>query len=291
MSIAFNIFHLFKKTFSEFIKDNAPQMAAALSYYALLAIPSLLLIILSMFNLFLADNQSRITILRIVSNNVGYSGTEAIKQIIEHLDQYSNQSSLASWVGIITLTIASTGLVRHMQRSLNSLWGSSSERYHLLSYIIKQRLFSILFIILIGITVFILFIANTSLSLLSYFIAQNLGTSLFVLNLISSSISFVVLILIIAGLYKYIPDGKMAWRDIFVGAFVTAILFSLGKYLIGIYLNYTTIGSLYGAAGSVLILLVWIYYISLIFFFGAEFTQIYANTHGQGIITADQKQK
>lgn len=291
MSIVATIFQLFKKTFTEFIKDNAPQMAAALSYYALLAIPSLLLIILSTFNLFLADNQSRLSIIGIVSDNVGPTGTEAITQIIEHLDQYSNQSTLASFAGIITLIIASTGLISHMQRSLNNIWGTNSDQHHSISYLLKQRFFSMVFIIVAGIGVFILFMANTSLVLLSYYISQILGTSSLFLNVVNSIISFGVLIAIIAGLYKYIPDGKMEWNDVFVGALVTAVLFSLGKYVIGMYLNYTTIGSLYGAAGSVLLLLIWIYYISLIFFFGAEFTQIYANTHGQGIITKAQNQK
>ena len=290
MNIATVTFDLFKKTFSAFVKDNASQMAAALSYYALLAIPSLLLIVLSMFNLFLADNQSRMTVIKIVSNIVGYSGTEAITQIIAHLNQYSNQSSVATWVGIITLILTATGVVGHLERSLNHVWHSPSANHHSFSYFLRQRLLSLLFIIAIGIILFILFIVNTSLALLSFYFADTLGISPFILNSLTFIVSFIMLVFLIAGLYKYVPDGKMAWKDLLVGALVTGALFSLGKYLIGIYLNYSTIGSLYGAAGSVLLLLVWIYYSSLIIFFGAEFTQVYASTHGQGI-TPSKHQK
>lgn len=291
MTIVTNTFNLIKMTFSAFIKDNAPQMAASLSYYALLAIPSLLLITLSIFNLFLADNQSRMTIMRIVANNVGQSGTVAISQIIGHLDQYSDQSTTATWLGTITLILTATGVVGHLEGSLNFIWRSQGAAHHSVTNFIRQRFLSLLLIVIIGIIFFILFITNTFLALLSYFISETLGISSIILSFVNFVFSFVMMVSLIAGLYKFVPNGKMAWKDIIIGAFVTGVLFSLGKYLIGVYLDYTTIGSLYGAAGSILLLLIWIYYTSLIFFFGAEFTQVYANTHGQGITTKDRKKQ
>ncbi len=265
------------------MKDNAPQMAAALSYYALFAIPPILLITLSLLNIFLADVQSQATVIETVQRVIGENGTVAVVQVMEHLDAYSNQSSIAQWAGIIMLLIAATGVGVHLQRSLNTLWDTDTKPHHSLLFIIRQRFVSFLFLLVMGVILLLLFIINTLLNFLGAYISETLGISAFVLDMGNISISFVAVIIFIALIFKYVPEGAMSWRDVFVGSLVTAFLFVLGRYVIGLYLNMSTIGSAYGAAGSILLLLVWIYYTALIFFFGAEFTQVFATVHGNGI--------
>lgn len=289
MNIVTVLFNLFKKTFAAFIKDNATQMAAALSYYALFAIPSLLLITLSLLNLFIADAQAKSTIITFASDTLGARNADVISLVIQHLDENSNQSIFAQWGGVIVLLITATGIIGHLQRSLDKLWNTFPSHSNSFQLHLMQRLVSLLFIILAGILFLVVFISDTALTFLNSYISSTIGMSTSLLNTTNHIFSFILMTLIISLIYRYLPNGKMSWKDILIGSFVTAILFSFGKYVISFYLDFSTVGSVYGAAGSILLLLIWIYYTSLIFFFGAEFTQVYANTHGQGITTNKTK--
>ena len=289
MNIVLSVGKLTQQTVAEFLKDNATQMAAALSYYALFAIPSLLLITLSLLNLFIADDQAKMTIINLSSEMFGSRSAGVISQIIQHLDENSTQSVFAQWGGVIILLITATGIVGHLQRSLNTLWDTFPYHHNTFQIHLMQRLISFIFIILAGILLLMVFISDTVLSFLNVYISSTVGVSSSVFSTVNNLVSFIMMTLIISLIYRYLPNGRMSWKDILVGAIVTTVLFSIGKYLIGIYLDFSTVGSVYGAAGSILLLLIWIYYTSLIFFFGAEFTQVYANVHGSGIATSNKR--
>ncbi len=289
MNIVLSVGKLIQQTVTEFLNDNATQMAAALSYYALFAIPSLLLITLSLLNLFIADEQAKMSIINLSSELFGARSAGVISQIIQHLDENGTQSIVEQWGGIILLLITATGIVGHLQRSLNKLWDTFPSHHNTFQLHLIQRLSSLVFIILAGILLLIVFVSDTLLSFLNVYISSTVGVSTSVLSIVNHLFSFIMMVLIISLIYRYVPNGKMSWKDILVGALVTTILFSIGKYLIGIYLDFSTVGSVYGAAGSILLLLIWIYYTSLIFFFGAEFTQVYANVHGSGISTSNKR--
>jgi len=277
------IVYLFKMTLEEYIHDNAAQMAAALAYYALFAIPPILLISLNILNIFLQDAQSQSTLIAQAQGITGGSTTEILKFIINHLHQYSSQGNIAQWIGIIALVFASAGAFGHLQVSLNTIWDIAPQPGRSMMITLEKRLTAMLFIFGIGALILISFITNALLSKLGIYISDFIGISPFFLQTINMAVSFVGITLFITLIFKLLPEGNMAWKDIFVGSLVTALLFLLGKYIIGLVIINSTFSTIYGAAGSLLILLIWIYYLSLIFFFGAEFTQVYSNLHGKGV--------
>jgi len=277
------IVYLFKTTLEEFIHDNAAQMAAALAYYGLFAIPSILLISLNILSVFLQDTQAQSMLISQTEKITDGSTTEMLKFIIGHLHQYSAQGNIAQWIGIIVLIFTSAGAFRHLQVSLNTIWDIAPPPKRSMIVILKKRLTALLFIFGIGLLILISFISNALLSKIGVYVSNPIGISPLFLQVINVLAPFLGTTLFISLIYKLLPEGNMAWKDIFVGAFVSALLFLLGKYIIGLIITNNSFSSIYGAAGSLLILLVWMYYLSLIFFFGAEFTQVYANLHGKGI--------
>ncbi|KKQ36807.1 MAG: Ribonuclease BN [Candidatus Roizmanbacteria bacterium GW2011_GWA2_37_7] len=277
------IAYLLKTTFKEFVRDNAAQMAAALAYYALFAIPPILLISINILSIFLEDTQARHALISQAQNITEGSTTEILKLIIDHLHQYADQGNIAKWIGIITLIIAASGAFSHLQASLNTIWDIAPHPSRSVSRTIERRLSAMLFIFMIGMLILASFISNAFLSKVGIYISAYVGISPFLLQTINMLASFVGITCFITLIYKLIPEGNMAWKDIFVGALVTAFLFIFGKYIVSLVIANSTFSTIYGAAGSLLILLIWVYYLSLIFFFGAEFTQIYSNLHGKGI--------
>ncbi len=277
------IIYLLKTTLEEYIHDNAAQMAAALAYYALFAIPPILLISLNILSIFLQDAQAQSTLITQAQGITGGSTSEILKFIIDHLHQYSAQGNIAQWIGIIVLVFASTGAIGHLQVSLNTIWDIAPQPGRSMMITFEKRLTAMFFIFGIGLLILISFITNTLFSTLGVYISDLIGISPFFLQTINMTASFLSSTLFITLIYKLLPEGNMAWKDVFIGSLVTALLFLLGKYIIGLIIINNTFSTIYGAAGSLLILLIWIYYLSLIFFFGAEFTQVYSRLHGKGV--------
>lgn len=278
------IIYLLKTTLEEYIHDNAAQMAAALAYYALFAIPPILLISLNILSIFLQDAQAQSTLITQAQGITGGSTSEILKFIIDHLHQYSAQGTIAQWIGIVVLVFASTGAIGHLQVSLNTIWDIAPQPGRSMIITLEKRLTAMLFVFGIGLLILISFIASSLLSTLGMYISDLIGISPFLLQTINMTTSFLSSTLFITLIYKLLPEGNMAWKDVFIGSLVTALLFLLGKYIIGLIITNNSFSTIYGAASSLLILLIWIYYLSLIFFFGAEFTQVYSRLHGKGVV-------
>lgn len=278
-----NIVKLIKITIKEFNRDNTFQMAAALAYYMLFAIPSILLISINLLRIFLEDTQVKMTILYQVKMLTGQTTVNILNLVIDHLHQYAYQGNIIQWIGIITLIASAMSAIGHLQTSLNTIWDLAPHPSRSTMNSLKTRLSRLFILFIIGCIILFSFVVDILMKKFNIYLAYYFGEVPFIFDFIDSLISFITVLCSIALLFKLIPEGHMSWIDIIFGSLVTTILFILGKYVVTIIISHNAFGTIYGAAGSLIVLLVWIYYLSLIFFFGAEFTQVYSNLHGHGI--------
>jgi membrane protein len=226
----------------------------------------------------------------------GLVGAQGATFVSNMLTSASNPSRgiFATVIGIITLIFGALGAFNELQDALNTIWNVKEEETKGFLQSIEKtffnKLLSFAMILGIGFLLLVSLVISAGLSAVQTFLGNILPFSELVLQLINLAISIAVITVLFALIYKYLPDAKIGWRDVWFGAFVTAILFSLGKTLIGLYLGSRTIGSSFGAAGSLVVLLLWIYYSAQILFFGAEFTQVYANKFGSRIVPEGAEQ-
>jgi membrane protein len=199
----------------------------------------------------------------------------------------------ATIIGIITLVLGALGVFNELHNSLNIIWNVEEEQtkgfLQSVKKIVLDRFLSFTMILGIGFLLLVSLVISAGLSAVQTTVGNAIPLSEVVLQIINLVISIGVITVLFALLYKFLPDAEIAWRDVWLGAFVTAILFSLGKFLIGLYLGNSAVASSFGAAGSLVLLLVWIYYSAQILFFGAEFTQVYANNYGSKIVPEGER--
>jgi membrane protein len=252
---------VFKNASIGFIDDNAFRLSASLSYYTVFALAPLLIIIIALTGIFFGRDAMQD---RIYSQLKGLIGSEAALQVQEIIQNIHNteSSTTGAIVGIIILFIGATGVFTEMQDSINYIWSVKAKPKRSWVKYLANRLLS--FSLIIGMA----------------FLPQYTVQLFFVVN------TFIILIVIsglFAVIFKVLPDAIIEWRDAIIGSVFTALLFLLGKFLINYYIGKANLGITYGAAASIVIILVWVYYSSLILFFGAEFTKMYALSHGEGI--------
>lgn len=281
-----NSVQILKQSFRDFLDDECPQMAASLSYYTIFSLPPLLILLLTLLGAVLDPQDVQGEIQTQIQNLMGSAGAEQVRTILQNAERPGSGGALATVLGVAALIFGATGAFGQLQSALNQAWEvePDPEQGGLKNFILK-RVFSFGMILGIG---FLLLVSLVLSAFLSAFgeALTNLtpgGLSaplLYVLNLL---VSFVVITLLFAAMFKILPDAIIAWRDVWVGAIVTALLFQIGKFLIGLYLGRSNPGEAFGAAGSLALVLVWIYYSSMILLLGAEFTQIWANDRGSGI--------
>jgi len=284
MHIIISTKNLFVQSVRATFEDNVPQMAAALSYYALFALPAILMLTVQLLNMFLSTNTAQNELVAALTHQFGDDVKIPITQILNQVTHPSSRNIGAQLLGFAALLIASTGVLGHIQRSLNVIWKLNHSR-RAVRRIFEQRMWGIIFIVSSGFLIFVSMIISAIVRILYPYLTYTTAINVDVVKVLYGMLSWALFTVIIAVIFRYIPSGKVAWRDIWVGALVTSTLFSLGKYLVTTYLTYIAIGSAYGTAGSIILLMFWIYYSALIFFFGAEFTHVYAHTHGKGIQT------
>jgi membrane protein len=278
---------LFKRTFSGFISDNALQLSAALSYYTIFSLPPLLIIIISLSGFFYGADAVRGEIFGQIN---GLVGNDAALQIQETLKNVTLSSSnvFATTLGIIILLIGASGVFAEIQDSINYIWGIKAKPKRGFIKFIYNRLMSFSMIGSVGFLLLVGLIINSIVDILNkrlvIIFPVNTVYFFYISNLL---IVFVIITLLFIIIFKTLPDGKIAFRDSIIGASFTAFLFMIGKFAIGFYLGRNNIASIYGAAGSVILILIWVYYSAIILYFGAEFTKVYANTHGKKIIPND----
>jgi len=275
---------LFKETFKGFIDDNALKLSAALSYYTIFSLPPLLIIIISLSGLFFGADAVQGHIFGQINGLVGNSAALQIQETLKNI-KLSDSNTFVTTIGVIVLIVGASGVFAEIQDSINYIWGIKAKPKRGLMKFIYNRLMSFSMIGSVGFLLLVGLIVNSLLDILNKRLAFIFPSdSIFLFYVSNTLIVFCIITLLFTIIFKTLPDGKIVLRDCIIGASFTAFLFMIGKFAIGFYLGNYNIGSIYGAAGSIILILAWIYYSAIILYFGAEFTKVYANTHGHKII-------
>jgi len=276
--------NLFKKTFSAFIDDNAMKLSAALSYYTIFSLPPLLIIIISLSGIFFGADAVRGEIFGQINGLVGNDAAMQIQETIKNV-KFSNSNTFFTIIGIIILLIGASGVFSEIQTSINYIWGIQAKPKRGLIKFLYNRLMSFSMIGSVGFLLLVGLIINSLMDVLNKRLATYFPQdTIYLFYAINLLIVFIIITLLFTVIFKTLPDGKVVLRDCIIGASFTAFLFMIGKFAIGFYLGRFNVGSIYGAAGSIILILVWVYYSAIILYFGAEFTKVYADTHGKKII-------
>jgi len=279
-----DILALIKATATEFSNNNAFRHAAALSYYTIFSLPPLLLIVITSAS---AVYGGEALTGQIYGQIKGLVGAEAAAFLQESIAKFTLQqkTGLATAVGLGALIFAATTFFVTLQESINDIWNLKVKTTGIgVGQYLRQRVLSFGLILSVALLLLTSFVISAFLGIFTGYLQRLLpDIGLIAIRLVDITLSLVVTTVLFGMIYRFLPDAIIRWRDVGIGAFITAVLFIVGKYLISFYISKADPGSAFGAAGSAIVLLVWIYYSSLIIFFGAEFTQEFADTYGQKV--------
>ena len=272
-----NIFPLLKETASEWVEDKAPRLGAALAYYTIFSIGPLLIIAITIAGLVFANSQEQV--LTEMRKLMGDKGAEAIQSMITAA-QKPAQSIVATLLGFVTLFFGAAGVVVQLKDALNTVWDVEDTPSGGIFGFIKKYFLSFAVVLGIGFLLLVSLLLEAGLAVVGQFLKDNMPALGVLMQMGGVAISFAAITLLFAMLFKFLPDVKVAWHDVWIGAILTSALFVLGKIGLGVYLGKAAAASAYGAAGSLVIMLLWVYYSAQILFFGAEFTQVYSRRFG-----------
>ncbi|MET0502074.1 MAG: YihY/virulence factor BrkB family protein [Candidatus Binatia bacterium] len=281
---------LTRDTFFQWIDDNPFQSAAALAYYTLFSIAPLLLIAIAVAGSVFGREASQDQIIGAIQDLVGVPSAGAIQAIIESAGQRPDSGFFASAIGMIFLLLGAGGVVGQLQDSLNAIWRVVPKTGRGIVGFLQDRLVSYSMVLSVGFLLLVSLVISAVLSAVSGIVGSFLPIDAATARILDLVVSFAFITLLFAVIYKFVPDVRIDWTDVWMGAATTSFLFSFGKFLIGFYLGHSTVTSIYGAAGSLVTLLLWVYYSSLMFFFGAELTQVYATRYGSKVTSAENAQ-
>lgn len=273
---------LLKATVVEWNDDNAARVAASLSFYTLLSIAPLMILSIGIAGIALGEDSARTQIVHQVSSLIGPQAAGALDAVVASAN-HSESGTLSAIIGLIVLFFGASGVFGELQYALDTIWGVKPKPERGLMGIVKDRLFSFSLVIGVAFVLLVSLVISAVLSGVGAFMADLLPGGALLWQAVNLGVSLGVITVLFALIYKVVPDAEIRWRDVWVGSFVTAVLFNIGKYALGFYLGRSTVASSYGAAGSVVALVVWVYYSSQLVFLGAEFTQVFARRFGQQI--------
>jgi membrane protein len=276
---------LLKETGNGFLEDDCQTQAAALSYYTIFSLPPLLMIILLILGTLVDPQDIRGQLESQLGGLMGPSATVQIKTILTQLHAPGAGGTLATVLSIVALVLGASGAFGQLQAALNRAWEVTPDPHGGLRALVAKRVFSFGMILSVAFLLLVSLVLTAALSAFGGALGRMLpaGISGTLLQIVNQVLSFIVIAGLFAAIFKVLPDAKVAWRDVRVGAAFTAFLFVVGKFLIGFYLGRSNPGQAFGAAGSLAVLLVWIYYSSMIVLLGAEFTEAWAEHRGSGI--------
>ncbi|MFO1241764.1 MAG: YihY/virulence factor BrkB family protein [Rickettsiales bacterium] len=271
--------HILKKTALRWWEDKVPRLGAALAFYSVLSIGPLLLIVTAIAGLVFGREAVSGQLARQIEGLVGKQAAETLQLAVANSYQ-PDTGIVAAVIGIATLLFAASGVFAQLQDALNTIWGIQAKSRPFF-HILKDRFLSFTMVLGTGFLLLTSLTISAGLSGLGdYFFGQSSSMTT-LLEALNFAVSFTIITFLFALIFKVLPDAHIQWRDVWLGAALTAALFTIGKFLIGIYLGRSALSSTYGAAGSLVIVLIWVYYSSQILFFGAEFTQVCAERHQQ----------
>jgi membrane protein len=278
------IWHLLKETVREFIDDNAISLSASLSYYTIFSLPPLLIIIISLSGIFFGTEAVKGELFGQINGLVGNEAALQIQEAIRNVT-LSGSSTFATIIGLFILIIGASGVFVEIQNSINFIWGIKARPKKGFIKFLKNRLMSFSMIGSVGFLLLVGLIINSLMDVLNNRLAAYFPKdTVYLFYVVNILVVFIIITILFTVIFKTLPDGKVVLRDCIIGASFTAFLFMIGKFIIGAYLGSSAVASLYGVTGSIILILVWIYYSAIILYFGAEFTKVYALAHGKKII-------
>jgi len=277
-----SLWTLMRQTYSEWSDDNALRLSAALSYYALFSLAPLFLLILSVAGLVFGQDAARGDIAKEIHTLAGKQAADAIQSVVRSTGNKST-SLLATVIGLIVLLFGASGVFGELKAALNLIWGVTLKPGSWTG-LVRERFLSFSLVLGIGFLLLTSLVISAVVTGVSTYLGNRLPLPGFVWQMTDLLVSFGIITVLFAMIFKILPNVAIGWEDVAIGAMGTAFLFTIGKFLIGIYLGRSSVTSSYGAAGSAVILLLWVYYSSCILFFGAEFTKVYARMFGSGIV-------
>jgi len=276
-------FSLLKQTYSEWLEDKAPQLGAALAYYTVFSLAPLILVLLAIVGLlFHNDPGAWNKLTEQMSAFLDKSGVEMVRNIAQKAS-HPSKGVLATVIGVLLALFGASGVFGQLQDALNSVWGVKAKPGGGIWVFLRSRFLSFA---MVGGICFLLLVSLTLESVLrgfSHWVQSVMPGGIVVALVVYWIFDLAMVILLFAIIFKYLPDAEIQWRDVWIGATITAILFAIGKWALGLYLASGTAASAYGAASSLITLLLWVYYSAQILLFGAEFTQVYASEAGRGV--------
>ncbi len=270
---------LLKSTYAKWNNDHAQALGAALAYYTVFSLTPLLLIVIAIAGFVFGQEAAQGQIMGQIQGLVGDESAKAIQSMIEEARKPA-AGILATVIATVMLLFGATGVFAQLQESLNIIWQVEQQPGEGLWKMLKDRFLSLMAVLGTGFLLLTSLVISAGISAVGATAAHVLPGPEFVLQILNFLVSFVVVTLLFAMMYKLLPDKSVRWNDVWIGASITSLLFTIGKFFIGLYLGKSDVGVAYGAAGSLVVILIWVYYASQIFLFGAEFTAVYAESRG-----------
>ena len=279
-----------KNVLYQWIEDSPFQLAAALSYYALFSMAPLLVISISVAGFFFGSEAAQNRIVDTIRETVGQESAQAIQAMIQNASEKPKTGMISTFMGAVALLFGAGGVVGQLQTSLNTIWGVAPKPGPGVWGFVRQRFVSFAMVLGVGFLLLVSLVVSALLAGITELLNSSFNGAAFIAHAFDVLVSFAFITLLFAIIFKFLPDARIQWRDVWIGAALTSLLFTVGKFLIALYLGTSGVTSAYGAAGSLITVLLWVYYSSLIFFLGAEFTQVYATQFGSGVVPAENAQ-
>ncbi|PZD70729.1 hypothetical protein C1752_09735 [Acaryochloris thomasi RCC1774] len=276
---------LLRMTIAKWQADKASRLAAALAYYTAFSLAPILVIVIAILSLAFGEEAAQAQILAQFRDLVGDDGAAIVKVMMRDTQQ-SGSGITATLSSLVFLVFGATGMFAQLQDALNTIWQVKPKPGRGIVSFVRDRVLSFAMVLGIGFLLLVALIFSAGLAVISEYLNKGSEGLIQIGQFLDLVISFGVITILFAMIYKVLPDVMIKWSDVWVGAIMTSILFSVGKALIGLYLGHSSFSSTYGAAGSLAVLLLWVYYSAQILFFGAELTQVYAQKYGSKILPA-----
>lgn len=275
-------------SFHEWSEDKAPLLAAALAYFSLFSLAPLLLIAISIAGLFFGQQATQERVVGTIAGMVGENGAAAMGEMLQGASEKTGEGIAGLAGGIVALLLGASGLFTHLKQILNSVWGVEAPPKKGIMTKVMEKIWSVGMVLSVGFLLLVSLLLSSAMSAISDLMNRVVALPEPVWYAIDLLVSFGIITVLFAAIFKLIPDAEIEWRDVWAGAAFTSLLFVIGKFLIGLYLGRSAVASGYGAAGSVIVLLLWLYYSGLIVLFGGEFTEVWARDR-QGIASRDER--
>jgi membrane protein len=276
-----------KTVVTQWLEDQPFQLASSLSYYTLFSLAPLLIIAIAVAGLVFGREAAQNQVVETLRGLIGQDSAKAVQDMIENASNKPRTGVISTILGVVALLFGAGGVVGQLQTSINMIWGVTAKSGQGVWGIIRTRFLSFAMVLGIGFLLLVSLAITAFVAGLSQVMGSLLGGAKVIAHVSELVVSFGLVTVLFAMIYKFLPDVQIRWRDVWIGAALTSVLFTIGKFLIGLYLGTSGVTSIFGAAGSLITVLLWVFYSALIFFLGAEFTQVYATHYGSEVVVAD----